>query len=72
LKYDFFSQVIQAHKVLHENVKFKTSFLQTDSVAIIYVKRDFAIVHVGTGVSGDFENDGTPAAPPRHWHMGRY
>lgn len=59
------AQVVQAHKMLHQNVKFKTSILQTDSVAIIYIKPDLAIMHIGTGISGDFENDGTPR-PPRH------
>ncbi len=59
------AQVVQVHKVMHQNVKFKTSILQTDSVAIIYVKPDLAIMHVGTGVAGDFENDGTPREP-RH------
>ena len=59
------AQVVQSHKILHQNVKFKTSVLKTDSVAIIYVKSDLAIMHIGTGISGDFENDGTPR-PPRH------
>lgn len=58
-------QVVQDHKAKHENVKFKTSLWQTDSTAIVFVKPDVAIIHVGAGISGDFENDGTPRTP-RH------
>ncbi len=59
------AQAVQDHKVKHQTVKFKTSIWQTDSVAIKYVKHDLAIMHIGWGISGDFENDGTPRQP-RH------
>lgn len=56
---------VRDHKEKHEGIKFKTSVWQTDSVDIKYVKPDLAIVHIGWGISGDFENDGT-ARQPRH------
>jgi uncharacterized protein (TIGR02246 family) len=56
---------VKDHKEKHQGVKFKTSIWQTDSVAITYVKPDIALMHIGWGISGDFENDGTPRQP-RH------
>lgn len=59
------AQAIQDHKIKHQSVKFKSSIWQTDSVSIKYVKTDLAIIHLGWGISGDFENNGTPRQP-RH------
>jgi uncharacterized protein (TIGR02246 family) len=57
--------VVKDHKAKHEGIKFKTSIWETDSVAIKYLKPDVAIVHIGWGIKGDFEDDGTPRKP-RH------
>lgn len=59
------NQAIHDHKIKHQNIKFRTSVWQTDSVAIKYIKPDLAIMHISWGISGDFENDGTPRQP-RH------
>jgi uncharacterized protein (TIGR02246 family) len=56
---------VKDHKEKHLGVRFKTSVWQTDSVAVKYVKPDIAIMHIGWGISGDFENETTPR-PPRH------
>jgi uncharacterized protein (TIGR02246 family) len=45
--------------------QFKSSAWTTDSVDIKYVKPDLAIMHIGWGMSGDFDPDGTPRKP-RH------
>jgi uncharacterized protein (TIGR02246 family) len=52
------------HKDSH-SMMFKTSVLSTDSVQIRYVKSDLAILHVGWGMTGDFNPDRTPRKP-RH------
>ena len=56
---------VKDHKQKHETIKFATSIWQTDSVAIKYVSPDIAILHIGWGISGDFEDDGMPRQP-RH------
>ena len=58
-------QVVQDHKTKHQSVKFKSSIWHTDSVTIKYIKSDLAIMHIAWGISGDFENDGTPRQPRR-------
>jgi uncharacterized protein (TIGR02246 family) len=58
-------QAVNDHKEKHQSIKFKTSVWQTDSVQIKYIKPDLALMHIGWGVSGDFENDGRPR-PPHH------
>ena len=50
----------QAHQTT-----FKSSIWETDSVEIRYVKPDLAILHIGWGVSGDVDPDGT-SRKPRH------
>ncbi len=37
----------------------------TDSMEVKYVKPDLAIMHIGWGLSGDFDPDGAPRQP-RH------
>ena len=56
---------VKDHKEKHLGVKFSNSIWQTDSVDIKYVKTDLAIMHIGWGISADFEDDGTPRQP-RH------
>jgi len=56
---------VKDHKEKHLGVRFKTSVWQTDSVAVKYVKPDIAIMRIGWGISGDFENETTPRQP-RH------
>lgn len=55
---------IKQHKLVHQ-MMFKSSIWTTDSVEIKYVKPDLAILHIGWGISGDFDPDGTPRKP-RH------
>lgn len=52
------------HKDSH-SMMFKTSVLKIDSVQVRYVKPDLAIMHIGWGITGDFNPDGTPRNP-RH------
>ena len=56
---------VRDHKQKHQGIVFKNSIWLTDSVAIRYVKPDLAILHIGWGVKGDNDSDGTPRAP-RH------
>jgi len=56
---------VKDHKEKHEGIKFKTSSWKTDSVSIKYINHDLAILHIGWGISNDFENDGT-TRQPRH------
>ena len=58
------AEAIEHHKERHQIV-FKKSAWQTDSVAIKYVKPNLAIMHIGWGMSGDVDPDGTPRKP-RH------
>lgn len=58
------SEAIKHHKERH-SFMFKSSVWQNDSIAIKYVKPDLAILHIGWGMSGDVEADGTPRKP-RH------
>lgn len=58
------TEAVNHHKERHQ-VVFKTSMWQTDSIAIKYVKPDLAIMHIGWGLSGDVDPDGTPRKP-RH------
>lgn len=44
---------------------FRSSIWTTDSVEIRYVKPDLAILHIGWGISGDVDPDGT-SRKPRH------
>lgn len=44
---------------------FKSSIWTTDSTEIRYVKPDLAILHIGWGISGDVDPDGT-SRKPRH------
>ena len=53
------------HKQKHEGVVFKNSRWTTDSVVVKYIKPDLAILHIGWGVSGDNDPDGTTRTP-RH------
>jgi len=55
---------VNDHKDSH-SMMFKNSVLSTDSVNIRYVKSDLAIIHVGWGIMGDLDPDGTPRSP-RH------
>jgi len=48
----------QAHQTT-----FKSSIWTTDSMAIKYVKPDLAILHIGWGISGDVDPDGTSRKP---------
>ena len=57
--------VVKDHKQKHQGVVFKPSNWTTDSVAIRYIKSDLAILHIGWGVTGDNDPDGTPRTP-RH------
>jgi uncharacterized protein (TIGR02246 family) len=52
------------HKDSH-SMMFKNSVFNIDSVSIRYVKSDLAIIHVGWGITGDLDPDGTPRKP-RH------
>ncbi|HUB61800.1 MAG TPA: SgcJ/EcaC family oxidoreductase [Puia sp.] len=52
------------HKDSHATM-FRTSVFKVDSVQIRYVKPDLAILHIGWGIIGDFDPDGTPRKP-RH------
>ncbi len=56
---------VNDHQQKHEGIVFKNSVWTTDSVAIKYVKPDLAILHIGWGLSGDNDPDGTPRKP-RH------
>jgi uncharacterized protein (TIGR02246 family) len=55
---------VNDHKDSH-SMMFKNSVLNIDSVSIRYVKSDLAIIHVGWGITGDLDPDGTPRNP-RH------
>ena len=55
---------VNDHKDSH-TMMFKNSVFSTDSVNIRYVKSDLAIIHVGWGITGDLNADGTPRTP-RH------
>jgi len=55
---------VNDHKDSH-SMMFKNSIFSIDSVNIRYVKSDLAIVHVGWGIKGDLDPDGTPRNP-RH------
>jgi uncharacterized protein (TIGR02246 family) len=55
---------VARHKEVHLT-QFKSSLWSTDSVEIKYVTSDLAIMHIGWGISGDFDPDGTPRKP-RH------
>jgi|GEM_PF-2461575 len=50
----------QAHQTT-----FKSSIWTTDSTGIKYVKPDLAILHIGWGISGDVDPDGS-SRKPRH------
>jgi uncharacterized protein (TIGR02246 family) len=52
------------HKDSH-SMMFKSSVFSIDSVQIRSVKTDLAILHIGWGIKGDFDPDGTPRKP-RH------
>ena len=56
---------VKDHKEKHLGARFKTSVWTTDSVVVKYVQPNVAVMHVGWGISGDFENDSIPR-PPRH------
>jgi uncharacterized protein (TIGR02246 family) len=58
------SATVYDHKDSHSTM-FKSSVLTIDSVALRYVKPDLAIIHIGWGVKGDLDPDGTPRKP-RH------
>jgi uncharacterized protein (TIGR02246 family) len=58
------SATVARHKEVHLT-QFKSSMWTTDSVEIKYIKPDLAIMHIGWGISGDFDPDGTPRTP-RH------
>jgi uncharacterized protein (TIGR02246 family) len=55
---------IKQLKLVHQTI-FKSSVWTTDSVEIRYVKPDLAILHIGWGISGDVDPDGT-TRKPRH------
>jgi len=57
-------QTVDVHKERHE-VVFKNSTWITDSVHIKYIKSDVAIIHIGWGLSGDVDPDGS-IRQPRH------
>jgi uncharacterized protein (TIGR02246 family) len=50
---------VNDHKDSH-SMMFKSSTFTNDSVNVRYVSPDIAIMHVGWGISGDFDPDGTP------------
>jgi uncharacterized protein (TIGR02246 family) len=47
------------------SMMFQTGVFTTDSVDIKYVRSDIALMHIGWGISGDFDPDGNPRKP-RH------
>jgi uncharacterized protein (TIGR02246 family) len=49
-------------RLVHQTT-FKSSVWTTDSVKIRYVKPDLAILHIGWGLSGDVDPDGTNRNP---------
>ena len=55
---------VNDHKDSH-SMMFRNSLISIDSVSIRYVKPDLAIMHVGWGITGDLDPDGTPRKP-RH------
>lgn len=57
-------ELVKDHKAKHLTI-FKTSVWTTDSVDIKFIKPDLAIMHVGWGITGDSDPDGTPRQP-RH------
>jgi len=59
------TETIRDHKEKHLGVVFKNSVWTTDTVAIKYIKPDIAVIHLGWGLSGDNDPDGTPRKP-RH------
>ena len=58
------TETVKDHKQKHQTM-FRNSVWTTDSVEVKYVKPDLAIMHIGWGLSGDFDPDGTPRQP-RH------
>ncbi len=57
-------ETVAVHKERHE-VVFKNSVWTTDSVKIKYIKPDLAIMHIGWGITGDVDPDGS-VRPLRH------
>lgn len=57
-------ETVAVHKERHE-VVFKNSVWTTDSVKIKYIKPDLAIMHIGWGITGDVDPDGS-IRPLRH------
>jgi hypothetical protein len=49
----------------NHNMDSMGTMLTDDSVSIRYVKSDLATIHVGWGITGDLDPDGTPRKP-RH------
>lgn len=58
------TEAVKDHKQKHQTM-FKKSVWTTDSMEVKFVKPDLAIMHIGWGLSGDFDPDGTPRQP-RH------
>ena len=56
------TESIQLLRLVHQTT-FKSSIWITDSVKIRYVKPDLAILHIGWGLSGDVDPDGTNRIP---------
>lgn len=55
-------EAVKDHKQKHQTM-FKSSVWTTDSIEVKYVKPDLAIMHIGWGLSGDFDPDGTRRQP---------
>ena len=53
---------IKLLRLVHQTT-FKNSVWTTDSVKIRYIKPDLAILHIGWGLSGDVDPDGTNRKP---------
>jgi uncharacterized protein (TIGR02246 family) len=53
---------IKLLRLVHQTT-FKSSVWTTDSIKIRYVKPDLAILHIGWGLSGDVDPDGTNRKP---------
>ncbi|MEJ7693019.1 SgcJ/EcaC family oxidoreductase [Daejeonella sp.] len=58
------AEAVKDHKQKHQTM-FKSSVWTTDSMELKYLKPDLAIMHIGWGLRGDFDPDGTPRQP-RH------
>ena len=56
---------VNDHKQKHEGVMFKNSIWKTERVTIKYVQPDIAVLHIGWGLTGDNDADGTPRPPRR-------